>query len=313
MESNNMQDKTVVISGASGMVGRPLVAALEAAGSRVIRLVRPGSRPQSGESRPWDPAAEVYDPALFVEADAVVHLAGENIAGGRWTERQKRKIYDSRVQTTRRMAQSLHSIGTTSDDLPAVFLTASAVGYYGERGEVEVREGDPPGEGFLAKVCQDWEAASAPAKEAGVRTVQARFGTILASGGGALGKMLGPFQWGLGGVLGSGRQYMSWIHLDDVVSALVFLLAQPETDGAYNLVAPGAVRNRAFTKALGRVLGRPTVLPAPAFALRLALGEMADELLLTSTRVRPERLLAQGFHFRFDDLETALKRAVAAS
>ena len=309
MQGHDLKDRNIVISGASGMVGRPLVAVLEEAGSRVIRLVRPGSRPVAGESREWDPSAETYDSALFAGADAVVHLAGESIAASRWTARQKRKIYDSRVQTTRRMARCLARLAAT-EEAPAVFMVASAVGYYGERGDVEVSESDGPGEGFLAEVCRDWEAASTPAEEAGIRTVQTRFGTILGPDGGALDKMLGPFQWGLGGTLGSGRQYMSWVHLDDVVAALLFLLSHPEAEGAYNVVAPAAVRNRTFTKVLGRVLGRPTVLPAPAFGLRLALGEMANELLLTSTRVRPERLLAQGFRFHYDDLETALEDAV---
>lgn len=312
MTTGDMGGKTVLISGAGGMVGRPLVAALEAAGSHVIRLVRPGSRAGSASGREWNPAADTYDPALFAGADAVVHLAGESIAASRWTKGQKQKIYDSRVQTTRRMAQGLADMGD-SEDRPSVFLVASAVGYYGDRGDAEVTESDGPGEGFLAHVCRDWEAASAPARDAGLRTVQTRFGTILGPGGGALEKMLGPFQWGLGGILGSGRQYMSWIHLDDVVSALVFLLGRSDAEGAYNVVAPAAVRNREFTTVLGRVLRRPTVLPAPAFALRLALGEMADELLLSSTRVHPERLLAQGFRFRFDALEAALEHAVAPS
>lgn len=298
---------TVIVTGSSGLVGKALCAALEDAGHRVVRWLRPGSKSLgrgSGETRTWDPQAQRYDAELFAGADAVIHLAGENIASGRWTSARKERILRSRVDTTRRIAESMACLSAP----PRVLMVASAVGYYGDRGDQELVEHSPPGEGFLAKVCQRWEAAPASASEAGIRVLALRFGMILAPGGGALERMLGPFSWGLGGNLGSGRQFMSWIHLQDVVRAAIFLLTSHESRGAYNLVAPQPLRNREFVSTLGRIMGRPTVLPAPAFALRLALGEMADELLLASTRAVPARLEEAGFAFQFGEAEAALRQ-----
>lgn len=291
----------VVVTGASGMVGGRLVEELEATGHRVIRLVRKG--PVTENERLWNPQAETYDPSLLAGADAVVHLAGENIAAGRWTERRKQAILDSRVDTTRRFAEAIRS----SEQPPRAFLVASAVGFYGDRGDEVLDESSASGQGFLAEVCRQWEAAAQAAKSPRTRVSNLRFGMILDREGGALARMLGPFSWGLGGRLGSGRQYVSWIHLHDVVAAILFLLADDGAEGVYNLVAPNPLRNRQLTNILGKLMGRPTVLPAPAFALQLALGEMADELLLASTRALPKRLQEAGFEPQFSTFEMAMR------
>ena len=290
-----------VVTGASGMVGRRLVASLETAGYRVIRLRRHGT--PGDDERLWDPQASSYDPALFAGADAVIHLAGENIAAERWSERRKRLIFDSRVETTGRIAAAL----ACSSEPPRALLVASAVGYYGDRGDEMLDERSTPGEGFLAHVCQHWEAAAEAATSAGIRLLALRFGMVLDRQGGALARMLGPFNWGLGGRLGSGRQFVSWIHLEDLVRAVLWLLAADDSAGPYNLVSPNPLRNRRLTSILGESLGRPTFLPAPAFALRLALGEMADELLLASSRVFPKRLQEAGFEHRFETFEAAME------
>jgi uncharacterized protein (TIGR01777 family) len=238
--------------------------------------------------------------------DAVVHLAGESIAEGRWTEAKRGRIRDSRVQGTRVLADTLARLIHP----PKVFLCASAVGFYGSRGDEELDEESPAGSGFLSDVCREWESACRPAVEAGIRVVNLRLGMVLSTRGGALAKMLPIFRLGLGGRLASGRQYVSWITLDDVVEAIQFVMATDSLEGPVNAVAPGAVTNREFTRVLGRVLRRPAILPAPAFALRCVLGQMAQELLLASTRALPRRLLEAGFAFRDPDLEGALGRVV---
>lgn len=295
------QPLTVAISGAGGFVGSALVPLLTGGGHEVVRLVR-GASAGAGEAR-WSTDEGLIEPEALTGVDAVVHLAGENIAGGRWTERRKQRIRESRVDGTRRLAESLARL----DGPPATLLCASAIGFYGDRGDELLNEESTAGRGFLADTCQEWEAASRPAVEAGIRVAHARFGVVLSPQGGALAKMLTPFRLGAGGVIGSGRQYMSWISLDDAASALLHILMTQELSGAINLTAASPVTNREFTKTLGRVLRRPTIAPMPAFAARLAFGEMADEMLLAGARVQPAKLLASGFEHRHPELEGALR------
>ena len=291
----------ILVTGASGLIGSALVSALTAAGHGVTRLVR--SQPKSGEKAVrWDPMAGTIDPRAFEGVDAVVHLAGENIAA-RWTPAQKVKIRDSRVKGTQVLSEALARLASP----PKVLVSASAIGYYGDRGTEILTEDSAPGAGFLAEVCRAWEAATEPARQHGMRVVRLRFGIVLSAAGGALPKMLPPFRLGLGGVLGSGQQYMSWIALDDAVGAIQHAVVTDALQGPVNAVAPQAVTNQEFTKTLGKVLGRPTVFPLPAFAARLMFGEMADELLLASARVQPAKLLASGFSFRYPELESALR------
>jgi len=296
-----------LVTGATGFVGTAVVGALRAGGANVRRLVR--SRPTPGaDDFLWDPSAGHLDVSALDGLDAVVHLAGENIAGGRWTEARKRRIRESRVDGTSLLAARLAAL----ERPPRVFVSASAVGYYGNRGAELLTEASPPGKGFLARVCVDWEAALQPAADRGIRTLALRFGVILSRSGGALAKMLRPFKLGVGGTMGDGRQYMSWITLDDVVGAIRHALASESLAGPVNAVAPKPVTNLEFTKTLGRVLHRPTIFPLPAPAARLALGEMADELLLASTRVEPRRLPDSGYTFRFPTIEGALRHVLAA-
>jgi uncharacterized protein len=296
----------IVVTGATGLVGTQLVAALEQSDAQVIRAVR---RPVKDESRElfWDPESGKIDAARFDGVDAVVHLAGENIAGGRWTESFKRKIRDSRVKGTRLISEAI----AAATNGPRTFVCASAIGYYGSRGDELLTEASPPGDDFLAQVCQKWEAACQPARDAGVRVVNTRIGVILSTEGGALKKMLTPFKLGLGGKIGDGRQCMSWVALDDVVGAFQFALTTSQVSGPMNLVAPRPVTNADFTKTLGRIVSRPTIFPMPAFAARLAFGEMADALLLSSTRVDPQALTAAGYQFRWPELEPALRHLLA--
>jgi uncharacterized protein (TIGR01777 family) len=236
-----------------------------------------------------------------------VHLAGENIAE-RWTPAKKVQIRDSRVKGTELLSKTLAGLSSP----PAVLVSASAVGYYGDRGEEPLTDDSAPGRGFLAEVCQAWEAATEPARERGIRVVRLRLGVVLSAAGGALAKMLPPFRLGLGGRLGSGRQYVSWIALGDVVGSIQHAIVTGGLQGATNAVAPRAVTNQEFTKTLGKVLARPTAIPLPAFAARLMFGEMADELLLASARVQPAKLLASGYQFRHPELEAALRHLLAS-
>ena len=297
----------VLVSGASGFVGSRLTARLTDDGHQVTRLVRSHPKPERAEIQ-WDPAAGGLEPSALAGFDAVVHLAGENISQGRWTDAKKARIRHSRVRGTQLLAQTL----ARPAGRPKVLVTASAIGFYGNRGDEQLDEQSPPGSGFLAHVCRQWESATEPAAEAGVRVVPLRLGLVLSSTGGALAKMLPIFRLGLGGPLGSGRQYVSWITLDDVIGAIQHAIAADSLRGPVNAVAPHPVTNREFTRALGRALRRPALLPAPAFALRVILGQMADELLLASTRVLPRRLLDSGFRFRDPGLESALKRVLAS-
>jgi uncharacterized protein len=295
----------ILLTGSSGLVGRALADRLGRESHRVIRLVRQ-SQAASKDRRCWEPAAGRLEPSAVQDVDVVIHLAGENIAAGRWTSAQKARIRDSRVVATRLLCETM----ARSDTRPKLLISASAIGWYGDRGEEDLDEQSAPGAGFLADVCRHWEAATQPAVDAGVRTVNLRIGMVLSAAGGALAKMLPLFRLGLGGCLGSGRQYMSWITLEDLSRAAMFLLERPEIAGPVNATSPNPVTNREFTKALGQVLRRPTLLPAPAFALRMAMGEMADALLLASARVLPRRLQAGGFAFEYPDLSGALRSLI---
>jgi uncharacterized protein (TIGR01777 family) len=292
----------IAVTGSTGMVGSALVTALEGRGHLVRRLVRHEVGDGDHEIH-WNPDAGKIDAAELNGIDGVVHLAGENIAGGRWNADFKRRILESRTKGTRLLSETLAGL----EMKPSVLVSASAIGYYGNRYDEEVDELAPSGNGFLAEVCREWEAATEPAHDAGIRVVKLRIGPVLSRQGGALAKMLTPFKLGLGGVVGSGKQYFSWIVLDDLVSAIVFALENDALVGPVNAVAPHSVTNREFTKTLGRVLGRPTIFPMPAFAARLAFGEMADEMLLGGARVAPHELTAASFKFAYPELAPALR------
>ncbi len=293
----------IAVSGGGGLVGRAVVEALGAAGHTVRTLVRRAAR--APHEIAWDPAAGTADAAGLEGLDAIIHLAGEPIAQ-RWTPAAKAAIRDSRVAGTATLARALAGLVRP----PATWLCASAVGFYGDTGDAWVDESSPPGAGFLAEVCQAWEAAARPAVDAGMRVVHLRLGVVLGAGGGALARLLPPFRAGLGGPVGGGRQYLAWVAKDDVVGATLHALATPALVGPVNVTAPTPVTSRDFARTLGRVLHRPAIVPAPAFALRLMFGEMADEALLVGQRVRPARLLASGFRFALEDLEPALRHAV---
>jgi uncharacterized protein (TIGR01777 family) len=293
---------TVAVSGSSGLVGQALSAAIADRRWKLKRLVR-NSNAQVPDVIGWNPTGGIADADAFRGVDAVVHLAGENIATGRWNAAKKQRIRDSRVQGTAALCRSL----AAQTERPRVLVCASAIGYYGDRGEQPMHECDPPGRGFLPEVCVEWERAAQPAVDAGIRVVWLRIGIVLSPAGGALKQMLLPFQLGLGGRVGNGRQYWSWIALPDLVRAALFAVENESLQGAVNAVAPEAVTNAEFTRDLGRVLRRPTLFPMPAFAARLALGEMADELLLSSIRVVPEQLQQAGFVYEHPQLEGALR------
>ncbi|MCC2669444.1 MAG: uncharacterized protein K0Q72_1915 [Armatimonadetes bacterium] len=296
----------VLVSGASGLVGSELLPALTAEGHTVVRLVRTSAG--AGEIG-WDPQAGTIDTAALVAAApaAVIHLAGESVAAGRWDPEMKDRIRDSRVKGTRLLAEALAALPNP----PATFLAASAIGYYGNRGDEVLTEDSRPGTGFLAEVCRQWEAAATPAAQVGIRVVNLRIGIVLTPKGSALAQMLPPFRAGLGGPFGSGRQWMSWIAIDDLIGAILHALRTPALQGPVNLVAPGPVPNREFARTLGRVLSRPAFLPAPAFALRLILGsEKAEELLFSSERIEPRRLEKTGYRFQCPELEGALRHVL---
>ena len=290
----------ILISGSHGLVGKALSKSLTAEGHEVIRLVRDSAGAPEIE---WHPNQGRIDAKQLEGFDVVVHLAGENIASGRWTSEKKRAIRESRVKGTSLLSESLARLSRP----PSVFLSASAIGYYGDRGDELLTEKSAPGDGFLPLVCIEWENATKAASEKGIRTVHTRFGIILDRDEGALAKMLPPFKMGIGGKIGDGRQWMSWIALDDVVNGLKFLMADSSTSGPVNFVAPNPVTNAEFTKALGRVLSRPTLFPVPAFGARLAFGEMADALLLSSQKVEPSILKERAFGFSWPTLAPALK------
>lgn len=290
----------VLVSGSTGLIGGALVKALEREKYDVVRLSRTDA--VSAPRLLWDPQRGRVETRLLEGFDAVVHLAGESIAAGRWTPALKEKIRDSRVRGTTFLANTLAGLSRP----PKVLVCASAVGFYGNRGEERLTEESPAGEGFLPEVCRAWEASCAPAMEKGIRVVNLRFGVVLSSGGGALKKMILPFRWGLGGIIGNGRQWWSWIGLEDVVGAIRHVMGTEGLSGPVNVTAPTPVTNEGFTKELGRALHRPTLLPMPAFAAKWALGEMAQALLLASARVASKKLLDSGYSFRHPDLGAAL-------
>ena len=295
----------VIVSGGSGLIGRALVESLAADGHQATVLSRSPERlrelPEGVTAAGWDArSAEALTP-LIAGADAVVHLAGAGIADGRWSDERKRRIRDSRVHSSAAMAAAIKA----AEPRPSVFLQGSAVGFYGPRGDETLTEDSAPGDDFLARVCLEWEAASAAVEELGVRRAALRTGVVLAREGGALPKMLLPFKLFAGGPAGSGRQYMPWIHIADEVGAIRFLLESPEGRGPFNLTAPEPLTNKEFSRVLGRVLGRPSFMPAPAFALRLALGEMS-KILLEGQRALPRRLEQAGYRFKYPSLEEAL-------
>jgi hypothetical protein len=291
----------ILVSGSSGLIGRALVPVLTTGGHRVTCLAR--FKPWGGESLVyWNPASGEIDTPKLEGFDAVVHLAGEPITG-RWNAAKKRAIRESRIKGTRLLCETLASFSSR----PPVLVAASASGYYGDRGDEVLREESGPGSCFLSQVCQEWEAATKPAAERGIRVVNLRFGFVLSRAGGGLAKMLPAFKMGAGGKIGSGRQYLSWIAIDDLAQIILFAITTEALDGPVNAAAPNPVTNLVFAKTLGRVLGRPAILPMPAFAVRLALGEMGKELLLASARIEPARLLSAGYQFRFPQLEGALR------
>ena len=291
----------IIVTGSTGLIGSALLSRLRDAGHHVTGLARGVAADQ--DTPWWDPPAGTISEGALDGADAVIHLAGESIAAGRWTRARKARIRNSRVNGTQVLCEALARAATP----PRVLVGASALGFYGNRGDELLDELASPGHGFLSDTCQEWEAAAEPARARGIRVVHLRTGIVLSAAGGALGKMLLPFKLGVGGVLGSGQQFMSWLALDDAVEIIIHSLTNEALRGPVNAVTPTAVTNREFTKTLGRVLRRPTVLPLPAFAIRLIFGEMGEALLLDSTRVVPARLVREGFEFRYPTLEGALR------
>ncbi|HUC41024.1 MAG TPA: TIGR01777 family oxidoreductase [Gemmatimonadales bacterium] len=297
----------IAVSGSTGLIGTALRPALQQRGDDIVPLVRRGVRP--GERAiAWNPDRGTIDRAGLEGMDAVIHLAGENILG-RWSPEKKRRIRDSRVQGTRLLCEALAGLQRR----PATLLAGSAIGYYGDRGDEAVTEASAPGDDFLAQVGREWEAATAAAARAGIRVVNLRTGVVLTQAGGALASMLPPFRLGLGGWVGSGNQYVSWIAVDDIIKAVLHVLDRRDLTGPVNLTAPAPVTNRELAKTLGKVLRRPVLVGVPGFALSLALGSEGADMLQSGQRVLPERLTASGFRFSFAELEPALRHLLAPS
>jgi uncharacterized protein len=303
VDAEQIYTKSIVVSGASGLIGTAVSRAITGCSWKVRKLVRGESNQDRGDAIRWHPDSGQLSISDFKGIDALVHLAGEGIAAGRWTVERKRRIRESRVNSTLRLCQTLARMPT----VPPVLVCASAIGYYGERGDQRLVESEHPGSGFLSEVCAEWEQATRPAVDAGIRVVNLRIGIVLSPEGGALKQMLLPFRLGLGGPIASGRQYWSWISLPDLVASILFAVESGSLAGPVNAVAPNAVTNAEFTRILAQVLRRPALIPLPAFVARLALGEMANELLLASTRVVPEQLQKHGFSFQHGDLSAALR------
>lgn len=299
----SLASQRVLVSGATGLIGSRLMQALRLHGAHTVGLGRNPVQP-AGEVIVWNPAAGQLDPAALENFTAMVHLAGEPIAGGRWNAARRARIRKSRVDATALLARSVAQLATP----PATFICASATGFYGDRGEEPLNETSSAGQGFLPEVCTQWEAACEPLRARGVRVLHARLGLVLSRDGGALATMLPAYRLGLGGRLGTGRQWWSWIHIDDALRALLFMLGNDQIAGPVNLTAPAPVRNAEFSATLSRVLGRRALLPAPALALRLLLGEMADALLLASAQVAPHALQQARFSFTYPTLESALRQ-----
>ena len=293
----------IMVTGATGLVGTQLLALLQKDGHEVVTLTR--RSPRNSSERQWDPAGQLSAETL-AGIEAIVHLAGENIGEGRWTAAKKQRIRDSRVIGTRLLAKAAADSGGTVQS----FICASAIGFYGNRGNEELKEDSTPGTGFLPDVCREWEAATEPAQQAGIRVVNVRLGVVLSQAGGALAKMLLPFKMCVGGIVGSGSQYWSWLTVDEAAHIFRFAIENGDLRGPVNAVSPQPVTNSEFTKALGRALHRPTIFPLPAFMARIVLGEMADDLILGSTRVLPARLQAAGYQFRHPEIGEALASAI---
>lgn len=295
----------ILVSGASGLIGSALVSTLQGDGHEILRLSHSDSDGDATTAT-WQPEKGIFADAQQAKlqgVEAAFHLAGENVFG-RWNEAKKNSIRESRVRSTQLLSEALAALSP----LPRVLVSASAIGYYGSRGAEALNENSASGDDFLASVCRDWESAAEPARVAGIRVVHPRFGVVLSANGGALQKMLLPFSFGLGGPIGTGKQFFSWISLEDAIGGLRFLLENENVEGAFNFVAPDAVKNHTFVRALGRVLQRPAVVPLPSFALELALGkESARQTLLASQRAVPEKLLANGFQFQHKKLEDGLQ------
>lgn len=302
-----LREARILVSGASGMIGSAVIAALRAGGAMIARLSRPDAPPDpNSELIPWNPA-QAMEPAAVAGFDAVIHLAGESVFG-RWTAEKKARIRNSRIPATANLARALAETKVK----PKVFVSASAIGYYGNRSDEVLNEDSAPGRGFAAELARDWEGATKPATEAGIRAVQMRIGIVLARHAGALAQMLLPFRAGIGGRVGSGKQWMSWIDLYDLVGAIQHIMCSESLAGPVNLVGPDPVTNIQFTKTLASALHRPALFPLPAFVMRLAFGEMADELLLASDRVEPKRLLDSGYAFQFPTLRSSLEHILKA-
>ena len=302
------QIESVAISGATGLVGTALHGLLTSEGKSVSAI----SRREGGtyeDSIIWDPESGLANPARLESIDAVVHLAGENIAGGRWNDTVKRKIRNSRVHGTRNLVKSIAAV----EKRPKVLVCASAIGFYGDRGAQEMNETSAAGKGFLPEVCEEWEAEANAAKELGLRVVNVRIGVVLSPKGGALAKMLLPFKLGAGGIVGSGKQYWSWIGLHDLTRVIAHCINDDSLEGPVNAVSPQPLTNKEFTKVVGSVLHRPTLIPLPAFMAKIVLGEMAEALLLASTRVVPAKLQKSGFTFDHGDLDSCLKHELELS
>ena len=298
----------IMISGSHGLIGARLVDELTQAGHTVFRLGR-RSRSQTAGDVVWDPATGEVVGSWPEDLDVVVHLAGASIAEGRWTQSRMAEIRDSRVVGTRRLSEAM----ATWQHKPSTLICASAIGFYGDRGEEQLDESSAAGTGFLATVCQEWEAAADAARQAGIRVAHLRLGMVLSPQGGALQKMLLPFKLGMGGIIGHGRQYWSSVFLDDVVAAILHVMERDALAGPVNVVGPQPVTNRDFTKILGRVIGRPTIMPMPRIMGRIVLGKMVDELMIASARVLPQQLLESGFRFKYEELETGLRETLARS
>lgn len=295
----------ILITGSSGLIGSALIPRLAAEGHQVIRLVH-GRKPDGNDVAVWDPNTGKIETSALKQVDAAINLAGENIAGSRWTEERKKRIRESRVRGTQLLSESLAQL----PEPPRVLVSASAVGFYGSRGDEILTEESPPGSGFLTEVCREWEAATEPARQKDIRVVNLRIGMVLSGKGGALAVMLPTFKAGAGGRIGNGLQFMSWIVIDDLTLAIADAIDNESLSGPVNATSPKPVRNVEFTKALGKVLGRPTIVPVPEFGIRLLFGEMADELLLASQRVEPARLQAAGFEFQYPEIEAALNHVL---
>lgn len=291
----------IAVTGSSGLIGAALTAALAGDGCEVIRLVRREGDPNKHQAR-WDPHTGWIDAAVIEGVDAVVHLAGRSIASGRWTAANRRAIWDSRVRATELLCTSLGRLQRP----PKLLVSASAIGFYGDRADQWLDETSEPGQGFLPSLVGQWEKATEPALTAGIRVINPRLATVLSPHGGALAKLLLPFRLGLGGPIGDGCQWWSWMSLDDVVGAIRHLLAEPNLRGPVNVASPAPVTNREFARVLGGVLSRPALVPFPRLAVKIVFGRMGDEVLLASTRVRPQRLLESGYPFQHPTLDAAL-------